>query len=159
MWLQAAQEHGDTGGNVLSYTARATGQATRLGAMASRAKGAQPALVVKKPHASAEDLRDAGPVPGSGRAPGGRHGCPRQDSCLGNPLDRGAWWAAVRGVAKTPLTVTDVTWHHAHTCQAALCASVSLAQMKQFRHQVASKSSLLVKTSVSWKREIIWGMG
>ena len=85
---------------MLSYTAWATGQVTRLGAMASHAKVAQLALVVKKPHASAGDVGDVGPVPGSGRAPGERHGCPRQDSCRGNPLDRGAWRAAVRGVAK-----------------------------------------------------------
>lgn len=76
---------------MLSYTAWATGQVTRLGAMASHAKVAQLALVVKKPHASAGDVGDVGPVPGSGRAPGERHGCPRQDSCRGNPLDRGAW--------------------------------------------------------------------
>ena len=34
-------------------------------------------------------------------SPGGGHGSPRQYSCLGNPIDRGAWWATVRGVAKT----------------------------------------------------------
>ena len=32
-------------------------------------------------------------IPGSGRCPGGRHGNRLQYSCLGNPLDRGAWWA------------------------------------------------------------------
>ena len=34
---------------------------------------------------------DADSVPGSGRSPGGGHGNPRQYSCLGNPMDRGAW--------------------------------------------------------------------
>ena len=34
---------------------------------------------------------DSGSVPGSRRAPGGGHGNPLQDSCLGNPTDRGAW--------------------------------------------------------------------
>ena len=43
---------------------------------------------------------DAGSIPGSGRSPGGGHGHPLQYSCLGNPMDRGAWWAAVRGVTK-----------------------------------------------------------
>ena len=36
-----------------------------------------------------------GSIPGSGKSPGGRHGNPLQYSCLGNPMDRGAWWATV----------------------------------------------------------------
>ena len=42
-----------------------------------------------------------GSIPGSGRSPGGGNGSPLQYSCLGNPMDRGAWWAAVHGVAKS----------------------------------------------------------
>ena len=38
---------------------------------------------------------------GSGRSPGGGHGQPLQYSCLENSMDRGAWWAAVHGVAKS----------------------------------------------------------
>ena len=33
-------------------------------------------------------------------SPGGQHGNPLQYSCLGNPMDRGAWWAIVHGVTK-----------------------------------------------------------
>ena len=43
---------------------------------------------------------DAGVIPGSGRPPGVGNGNPCQDSCLGNPMDRGAFWAAVHGVAR-----------------------------------------------------------
>ena len=43
---------------------------------------------------------DAGSVPGSGRSPGEGNGNPLQYSCLGNPMDRGAWWATVRGVTR-----------------------------------------------------------
>ena len=39
-------------------------------------------------------------IPGSGRSPGGGNGNLLQYSCLGNPLDRGAWWATVHGVTK-----------------------------------------------------------
>ena len=39
-------------------------------------------------------------IPESGRSPGGRHGHPHQCSCLGNPMDREAWWATVHGVAR-----------------------------------------------------------
>ena len=61
----------------------------------------QGALVVKSPPANAADVRDAGPIPGSGRSRGGGHGKPLQYSCLENLMDRGAWWATVHGVAKS----------------------------------------------------------
>ena len=44
--------------------------------------------------------RDAGLIPGLGRSPGEENGNPLQYSCLGNPMNRGAWWATVHGVAK-----------------------------------------------------------
>ena len=54
-------------------------------------------LVVKNPPAK---VGDTGSIPGLGRAPGGGNGNPFQYSCLGNPMDRGAWPAPVRGVTK-----------------------------------------------------------
>ena len=51
--------------------------------------------MVKNPPASAGDAGDTGSIPGSGRSPGGGNGNPLQDSCLRNPMDRGAWWATV----------------------------------------------------------------
>ena len=56
------------------------------------------ALVVKNQPANAGDIRDRGSIPGSGRSPGGGHGNSLQYSCLENPIDRGAWWAAVTEV-------------------------------------------------------------
>ena len=44
---------------------------------------------------------EAGSIPGSGRSPGERHGNPFWYSCLQNLMDKGAWQAAVHGVAKT----------------------------------------------------------
>ena len=38
---------------------------------------------------------DAGLIPGMERSPGEGNGNPLQYSCLGNPKDRGAWWAIV----------------------------------------------------------------
>ena len=61
----------------------------------------QVALVVKNPPANAGDIREAGLIPGSGRSPGGGHGNPLQDSCLENPVERGAWQATVHGIAKS----------------------------------------------------------
>ena len=57
--------------------------------------------MVKNPPANARDARDMGSIPGSGRSPGGENGNPFQYSCLGNPMDRGAWRARVYGVAKS----------------------------------------------------------
>ena len=53
--------------------------------------------VVKNPTANAGDV---GSVPGLGRSPGEGRGNPLQYSCLGNPVDRGAWRATVHGVTK-----------------------------------------------------------
>ena len=42
---------------------------------------------------------DLGSIPGLERFSGGGNGHPLQYSCLGNPMDRGAWWATVRNTA------------------------------------------------------------
>ena len=57
--------------------------------------------VVKNPSASAGDARDSGSLPGLGGSPGEGNGNSLQYSCLGNSMDRGAWWATVHGVAKS----------------------------------------------------------
>ena len=44
---------------------------------------------------------DVGLIPGSGRSAGEGNGNPVQYSCLENPVDRGALWAMVHGVAKS----------------------------------------------------------
>jgi len=46
------------------------------------------------------EVGDTGLIPGSGKSPGERNGNPLQYSCLGNPTDRGAWWAIAHGIAK-----------------------------------------------------------
>ena len=50
---------------------------------------------------SACNAGDLGSIPGLGRSPGEGNGNSLQDSCLGNPLDRGAWWATVHGVTQS----------------------------------------------------------
>ena len=57
--------------------------------------------MVKNPPPNAEDVKDAGSIPGLGRSPGGERGNPLLYSCLKNPMDRGAWQATVHGVAKS----------------------------------------------------------
>ena len=55
--------------------------------------------LVKNPSANAGVGRE-GSIPGLGRSPGGGNGNPLQYSCLGNPMDRGAWRATVHEVTK-----------------------------------------------------------
>ena len=56
--------------------------------------------VVKKLPANADDARDMGSIPRSGRCPGEGNGNPLQYSCQGNSMDWGVWWATVHGVTK-----------------------------------------------------------
>ena len=51
--------------------------------------------------ASAYNVGDLGLIPGSGRSSGEGNGNPVQYSCLGNPMDGGAWWATAHGVTKS----------------------------------------------------------
>ena len=59
---------------------------------------------------SACSAGDLGSIPGSGRSPGEGNGNPLQYSCLENPMDRGAWWATVHGVAKSRTQLSDFTF-------------------------------------------------
>ena len=52
-------------------------------------------------------MRDLSSIPGSGRFPGEGNGYPLQYSCLGNPMDRGAWWPTAGGVAKNRTQLSD----------------------------------------------------
>ena len=67
----------------------------------------QEVLVIKNLSAIAGDAGDSGSILGLGRSPGGGNSNPLHYSCLGNPMDRGAWWATVLGVGKA----SDVTKH------------------------------------------------
>ena len=58
-------------------------------------------LVVKNLPADEGDARNVGLIPGSGRFPGGGNGNPLQYSCAENPMDRGAWRAAVHGITQS----------------------------------------------------------
>ena len=62
---------------------------------------------------SACNAGDQGSIPGLGRFPGEGNGYPLQYSFLENPMDRGAWWAAVHGVVKrwTQLSDYNLTFH------------------------------------------------
>ena len=52
---------------------------------------------------------DEGSISGSGRSPGEGNSSPLQYSCLGNPMDGGAWQATVHGGHKEPDTTEQLT--------------------------------------------------
>ena len=53
--------------------------------------------VAQNPPANAGDV---GSIPESEKFPGEGNSNPLQYSCLGNPMDRGAWWISVHGVTR-----------------------------------------------------------
>ena len=57
--------------------------------------------VIKNPPANAGGAGDMGLIPGWEGSPGVGNGNPLQYSCLENPRDEGAWWAAVSGVTQS----------------------------------------------------------
>ena len=61
---------------------------------------------------SACSVGDPGSIPGVGRSPGEENGNPLQYSCLGNPTERGAWWATVPEVTKSQTQLNDFTFTH-----------------------------------------------
>ena len=82
-------------------------------------KGFPGGTMLKNPPASAGDW---GSISGLGKSPGPGNGNPLQNSCLRNPIDRGAWWATAHGVAKVQTTDTCTlacvcarTHTHTHT--------------------------------------------
>ena len=56
---------------------------------------------------SACNREDPGSIRGSGRYPGDGNGNPLQDSCLENPMDRGAWQTMIHGVEKSRTELSD----------------------------------------------------
>ena len=68
-------------------------------------------LVVKNLPANAGNARVTGSILGSERSPGGGHGDPLQYSRRENPMDRGAWWATARVVAKSRKQLKRLSLH------------------------------------------------
>ena len=64
--------------------------------------------VVKNLPANAGDM---GSIPALGRSAGGGNNNPLQYSCLGNPMDRAAWWATVHGITKSRTRLSNFTFH------------------------------------------------
>ena len=83
------------------------------------------ALVVKKLPASAEDVRDMGSIPGSGRLPGGVHGNPLQCSCLENPHGQ----RSLAGCSPWGHKESDMNGTTWHVCMPALLSDLDVTQI------------------------------
>ena len=112
---------------------------------------------------SACNAGDPGSIPGLGKSPGEGNGTPPQYSCLENPMDRGAWWAAVHGVTKTRTWLSDfVSFTWCWTMSVASMASKYVCSLKEntgdclwlaSRHPPSSKSTSVsghLLTSRAW---------
>ena len=105
----------------------------------------QLALGVKNPPTNAEDVGNAGSIPGLGRSPGGWHGNSLQYSCLENPMDREAWRAMVPRVTKS-WTRLKWLWMLARTaaCQASLSFTTSQSLLKLTSIELVMTSNYLI---------------
>ena len=116
----------------------------------SRARQGFPSgSVIKNPPVSAGDTGDGSSTPGSGRSPGEGNSNPLQYACLGNSMDRGAWWATVHGVAKSRTRLST----HPHMHEPDRAGSESPAAPSQLcglglDHQLFSMRPL--NSGLSW---------
>ena len=102
--------------------------------------------MVKNPPANAGDLRDAGLIPGWGRSPGGGNGSPLQYPCLENPMDRGAWLAAVHGVAQSQTRLSNLAprllGQPMHSILAVMPRLTTLGQTWSWRAELVTRQQL-----------------
>ena len=115
---------------------------------------AQVMLVVKTMQASAGDIRDAVSIPGLGRYPGKGHGNPLQYSCLETPMDRGAWWAIVHGIAKSRTPLKPLSTHSVFknvVFKLSTAVSVHLASCPEFSIIVKIRDSKTGPADHFWR--------
>ena len=102
--------------------------------------------------ASAYNAGDPGSIPGSERSPGEGNGYPLQYSCLENPMDGGAWQAAVHGVTESRTQLSDFTFtFHFHAVEEEMATLTSehydeiFNKAKKIRKIIKEKVDSLLK--------------
>ena len=81
---------------------------------------------------SACNAGDPGSISGSGKSSGERNGYPLQYSCLGNSIDRGAWWATVHGYKESDMMTERLT---PTLCSLSLTKNFLLKERKEGRRK------------------------
>ena len=97
--------------------------------------------MVKNLPANVADTGDVGSIPRSGRLPG-EHGNLIQYSCLGNRMDRRAWWATVHGVTKRQTQLSTHT--HSFTLQDSACEGWGIASINTVQIPCPSGANIVV---------------
>ena len=107
--------------------------------------------------ASACNAQELGSIPGLGRSPGQGNGNPLQYSCLENPMDRGAWWATLHGVAKSWTQLSDFTftWWKGHLWGGGISSRKSCRSSLNYS---TSASLALVVGAYTWITMILNGL-
>ena len=108
----------------------------------------------KKSTCNAQDTRDLGLIPGSGRFPGGEHGYSLQYSCLGNSMDRGAWqapWGHKEYTHTHTHTQTYISYEHKKVNW-----NIPLLWTSEFLKQNAKTQEFIIKSSC---RLLIFSLG
>ena len=85
---------------------------------------------------------DLGSIPGLGISPGEGNGNPLQYSCLGNPMDGGAWWATVHGAAES------------QTLQSIVTFTFFQAQFQQMNKRHKKTKEPLLPLLKSWEQKV-----
>ena len=81
---------------------------------------------------------------------GERNGNPIQYSCLGNPMDRGAWWAIVHGFTKSQTQLSDLTTTTRKTLKLGMC----LIHLMVSKRLSSSSRSGLVMGREAWRAAV-----
>ena len=103
---------------------------------------------------SACNVGDLGSIPGSGRSPGEGNGNPLQCSCLENPRDRGAWWAAAYGVAQSRTRLKRLS--SSSSSSSIACLSVSFLQQLASPRLVVQRLKRLPAMWETWVLSLGW---
>ena len=97
---------------------------------------------------------ETGPITGSGRSPEG-NGNPLQYSCLENPMDGGAWWAIVHGVAKSQTRLSDFTFTFISIFTLSLGREKRLVLKQQLPLNMAARVVSLLTHSSSLPHKVL----
>ena len=101
----------------------------------------------KNPAVNAGDTGDGGSIPGSGRSPRVGNGNPLQDSCLENPMERGALWTTVLGCQTTGAHTSCFRGRSCFLCLQVLC---SLKCFASHQFKLLLLQSLLIIIYNKW---------
>ena len=109
--------------------------------------GCSDGTVVKNLPGNAADAGELGLIPGLGRSLGEENGNPLQYSCLGNPMDRGAWPATVHGITKSwawPWAHTQLYGNEKTHEKEPLVLNLFLKQIEQTKWKTEADNHLII---------------